>query len=284
MKTPPIAIIGGSGLYEIDSLQILARHKLETPFGPPSDTIIEGILEDRRVLFLPRHGLGHRLLAHEINHRANIWALRSLGTRHIISVTAVGSLKQEIAPRHLVIPDQLVDRTGKTDQHTFFGNGVAAHISFAEPYSAALRQILITAAASHTPNLHPTGTYTCMNGPAFSTRAEANMHRTLGFDIIGMTNSGEARLAREAQIALATLAFVTDYDCWKTDEPPVEIPTVIANLHANSELAKTIIRNAIPSIPSTPHWPEHQSLQNAILTPRHLWPPEKTHHLTPLFQ
>ncbi len=277
-----IGIIGGSGLYEIDSLESITRHFIKTPFGDPSDAIIEGRLSGRRVCFLPRHAVGHRLLPHEINHRANIWALRSLNVRWVISVTAVGSLKEELAPRDVVIPDQLVDRTGKGDLHTFFGNGIAAHVGFAEPYSGGLREILLASTAAHTQRFHNEGTYVCMNGPAFSTRAEAKMHRTLGFDLIGMTNAGEARLCREAEIAMATVAMVTDYDCWKTDEAAVDVASVVENLHANSALAKDIIRSAVSRIPTEPDWPEHRSLENAIFTPVDAWPEKKARHLAPI--
>ena len=279
---PSLAIIGGSGLYEIESLEVIARHSIDTPFGPPSDEIIEGKLEDRTVFFLPRHGKGHRLLAHEINHRANIWALRSLGVRFAVSVTAVGSLREEMAPRDVVIPDQINDRTGRAHEHTFFGNGIAAHVSFADPYSGEMRDLLLEAAVQHTDRLHNGGTYVSMNGPAFSTRAESNMHRALGFDLIGMTNAPEARLCREAEIALATLCLVTDYDCWKTDEAAVDVASVIANLHANSALAKEIIRTLVTTIPSEATWPEHSSLATAILTPRECWPEETRKNLAPM--
>ena len=179
MNSPSLAIIGGSGLYEIDSLKVIQGHTIETPFGPPSDEIIEGKLSGRTVYFLPRHGRGHRLLAHEINHRANIWALRSLNVRWVVSVTAVGSLKEELVPRDVVVPDQLVDRTGRAHEHTFFGNGIAAHVSFADPYSGDMRKLLLEATAKHTDRLHDGGTYVSMNGPAFSTRAESNMHRAM---------------------------------------------------------------------------------------------------------
>ncbi len=281
---PALGVIGGSGLYEIEELEIVNTHTIPTPFGDTSDAIIEGKLAGTPIFFLPRHGKGHRFLAHEINHRANIWALRSLGVRFVLSVTAVGSLRQEMAPRNVVVPDQLVDRTGRAYEQTFFGNGIAAHISFAEPYSAAMRDLVIKASAKHTNDLHTAGTYVCMNGPAFSTRAESNMHRQLGFDLIGMTNAHEARLCREAEIALATLCLVTDYDCWKTDEAAVDVSSVIANLHANSALAKDIIRDLAPTIPTNADWPEHSALQQAILTPRELWPAETTRHLAPLLK
>ncbi len=282
MTTPAIGIIGGSGLYEIESLEVIARHTIETPFGNPSDEIIEGKLSGRRVCFLPRHGKGHRILAHEINHRANIWALRSLNVRWVVSVTAVGSLREELAPRDVVVPDQLMDKTGKGDQHTFFGNGIAAHVGFADPYSAEMRKHLLEAAAKHTEKLHNGGTYVSMNGPAFSTRAESNMHRALGFDLIGMTNAGEARLCREAEIAMATLALVTDYDCWKTDEAAVDVASLIANLHANSALAKNIIRSVLATIPAEATWPEHTPLDTAILTPRENWPATTRKNLAPI--
>ena len=282
--TPAIGIIGGSGLYEIDSLTAISRHTIDTPFGPPSDEIIAGTLSGRTVYFLPRHGKGHRLLAHEINHRANIWALRSLGVRWLISVTAVGSLCEEMAPRHVVIPDQLIDRTGRAHEHTYFGHGIAAHITFADPYSQEMRSLLSHATSLHTPSHHPTATYLSMNGPAFSTRAESLIHRTLGAHLIGMTNAPEARLAREAEIAMATLALVTDYDSWKTDEPPVNVASLLANLHANSHLAKNIIRTTIPTIPHTPTYPAHTCLDHAILTPQSAWPTSQKQALHPILQ
>ncbi len=282
MNPPSLAIIGGSGLYEIDSLEITERHEMKTPFGDPSDRIIEGRLSGRTVFFLPRHGVGHRLLASEINHRANIWALRSLNVRWVVSVTAVGSLKEELAPRDVVVPDQLMDKTGRGHEHTFFGNGIAAHVGFADPYSSEMRRHLLAAAAKHTENLHDGGTYVCMNGPAFSTRAESHMHRALGFDLIGMTNAGEARLCREAEIAMATLALVTDYDCWKEDEAAVDVASVIANLHANSSLAKDIIRSVVEELPDVPDWEEHRSLENAIMTPISAWPHKTAEKLRPM--
>jgi 5'-methylthioadenosine phosphorylase len=282
MNPPSLAIIGGSGLYEIDSLEVVARHEINTPFGEPSDRIIEGRLSGRTVFFLPRHGLGHRLLAHEINHRANVWALRSLNVRWLVSVTAVGSLREELAPRDVVIPDQLMDRTGRGHEHTFFGNGIAAHVGFADPYSDEMRAHLLRAAAKHTKKFHDGGTYVCMNGPAFSTRAESHMHRALGFHLIGMTNAGEARLCREAEIAMATLALVTDYDCWKEDEAAVDVAAVIANLHANSTLAKDIIRALVPGLPESPDWPEHRALDGSIMTPFSAWPQVTAENLRPL--
>jgi 5'-methylthioadenosine phosphorylase len=282
-KEPAIGIIGGSGLYEIDSLESIQRHHLSTPFGSPSDTIIEGLLKGRRVCFLPRHGLGHRIMAHEINHRANVWALRSLNVRWVVSVTAVDSLREEYAPRHVVVPDQLVDRTGKGEQHTFFGGGIAAHVSFADPYCAEMRRILLQASRAHLSETHDGGVYGCMNGPAFSTRAESKMHRALGFDLIGMSNAGEARLCREAEIACATLALVTDYDCWREGEA-VDVASVIENLQANGALARQIIRTVVGLVPVVADWATHRSLDTAILTPREAWSAEKKQDLEPLLR
>jgi 5'-methylthioadenosine phosphorylase len=277
-----IGVIGGSGLYEMEGFEGVETRAVRTPFGDPSDNVIIGRIEGRRVCFLPRHGVGHRLLPHEINHKANIWALRSLGVRWLISVTAVGSLREELVPRDIVVPHQLIDRTGTGARHTFFGNGIAAHVGFADPYCADLRALLLQAARPIAAGLHDGGTYLCMNGPAFSTRAEANMHRMMGADIIGMTNAPEARLSREAEISAAALALVTDYDCWKEDEPAVEVDAVIENLHANSALAKRIVRNVIPLIPETPDSAAHRALDAAIFTPLAMWPARTAEDLEPI--
>jgi len=277
-----IGVIGGSGLYEMEGLEGLEAHAIHTPFGDPSDQVIVGRIEGRKVCFLPRHGVGHRLLPHEINHRANIWALRSLGVRWLISVTAVGSLREELAPRDIVVPDQLIDRTGTAAKHTFFGNGISAHVGFADPYCGDLRALLLAAARPHASTLHDGGTYLCMNGPAFSTRAEAAMHRMMGADLIGMTNGPETRLAREAEISAAALALVTDYDCWKEDETAVEVDAVIENLHANSALAKKIVRSVIAQIPRTPESAAHRSLESAVFTPREMWPDQTAKDLAPI--
>jgi 5'-methylthioadenosine phosphorylase len=243
-----------------------------TPFGDPSDKIVSGVLAGRQVYFLPRHGKGHRLLPTELNHRANIYALRSLGVRYIIAVTAVGSLREKYHPRDILLPDQFFDRTSRREHHTFFGRGIAAHVAFADPISAGLRALLLEETRAVGCTVHDGGTYVCMDGPAFSTRAESNANRQLGFDVIGMTNLPEAKLAREAEIALATLAMITDYDCWKIEEEPVTVETIIGHLTANSAKAKEILARVIPRIPTTADWPEHRSLDHAILTDRKLWP------------
>jgi 5'-methylthioadenosine phosphorylase len=284
MTAAAIGIIGGSGLYEIEGFEKAEERVVQTPFGMPSDALIGGTLAGREVWFLPRHGRGHRLLPTEINHRANLWSLRSVGVRFLICVTAVGSLKEEYHPRDIVLPDQYFDRTSRREHHTFFGSGIVGHVAFGDPVSAGLRQILRDAAAAQGARFHDGGTYVNMDGPAFSTRAESEANRQLGFDVIGMTNLPEAKLAREAEIALATLAMITDYDCWKTDEEPVTADAVVAHLHANVALAKAIITQAIPEIPLVAEWPEHRSLDAAIMTPRHLWPVETTGKLWPLLQ
>lgn len=272
-NTAAIGIIGGSGLYQIEGFSNPQEHQIDTPFGPPSDSIIGGEVGGRRVFFLPRHGRGHRILPHELNHRANIYALRSLDVRWIISVTAVGSLQEQYAPRDVVLPSQFYDRTSQRADHTFFGNGIAAHVTFADPICAPLRNLLADAARSLGVRIHNGGTYVNMDGPAFSTRAESDLNRRHGFDVIGMTNLPEAKLAREAEIALATMAMITDYDCWKVEEEPVSAQTVIEHLLANAETAKKVLAAAIPRIPLEPTWPEHRALDSALVTDRNLWPP-----------
>lgn len=282
---PAIGIIGGSGLYEIDGISEIREIEVDTAFGAPSDSLIEGQLRGRRVIFLPRHGRGHRILPHEINHRANILALRMQNVRWIISVTAVGSLKENYRPRDILLPDQFFDRTSRREQHTFFGNGIAAHIAFAEPIAPNLRQLIFQAAQTiHPHTVHNGGTYVNMDGPAFSTRAESLFNQRAGFDVIGMTNLAEAKLAREAEIALATMAMITDYDCWKTDEAHVTADAVMEHLHANAENAKKILAAVIPNIPEMPDWPEHSALNGAVLTPSELWPEDTRKSLAPLLK
>jgi 5'-methylthioadenosine phosphorylase len=269
---PAIGIIGGSGLYQMEGVENPTEQRVETPFGDPSDTIIGGQMHGRQVYFLPRHGRGHRLLPHELNHRANIYAMRSLNVRWIICITAVGSLQEKYAPRDVLLPSQFFDRTGQRADHTFFGEGIAAHIGFADPISSGLRQILAESARALGVHVHNGGTYVNMDGPAFSTRAESELNRRNGFDVIGMTNLPEAKLAREAEIALATVAMITDYDCWKVEEEPVSAQTVFEHLIANAEMAKKILADVIPRIPTEPNWPEHRALDTALVTDRKLWP------------
>jgi 5'-methylthioadenosine phosphorylase len=277
-----IGIIGGSGLYQLEGIENVQELHVKTPWGDPSDAIIRGTLSGRTVFFLPRHGRGHRILPHELNHRANIWALRSLGVRWIICVTAVGSLQERYAPRHIVLPSQFFDRTSQGASHTFFGSGIVAHVGFADPISQGLQSLLHKAAAQLGHTTHLGGTYVNMDGPAFSTRAESETHRKLGFDVIGMTNLGEVRLAREAEIALATMAMITDYDCWKVEEEPVNAQTVISHLLSNAETAKTILAAVIPHIPKVPDWPEHRALDTALVTAQNLWPAATVEKLRPI--
>lgn len=284
MSTEKVGIIGGSGLYQFDELENREWIRVTTPFGEPSDEFLCGKLDGREVVFLPRHGRGHRILPSELNHRANIWAMRSLGVRWIISASAVGSLQEKYAPTDMVMINQFFDRTRQTPHHTFFGNGLVAHISFAFPIEENLRQILLNSARHFGVTAHDGGTYVNMEGPAFSTLAESETNRKLGFDVIGMTNLGEAKCAREAEIAYATMAMVTDYDCWKQDEDPVEVEMVIANLNKNADNARNIIKHAIQQIPTSPNWPSHSALHNAIMTQKDLWPQSITSQLQPILQ
>src|SRR5207247_5858994 len=282
-EAPAIGIIGGSGLYQMEELRDTTEHKIDTPFGWPSDTLIGGKLGGRQVYFLPRHGRGHRILPHEINHRANIYALRSLNVRWIISVAAVGSLQEKYAPRDVVLPAQFYDHTRQRAGHTLFGEGIAAHIAFAEPISTKLRNLLAESARSLGITVHNGGTYVNMDGPAFSTRAESEWNHRNGFDVIAMTNLPEAKLAREAEIAFATMAMITDYDCWKVDEDPVSAQTVLSHLMANAETAKKVLVDVIPRIPTEPNWPEHLALDTALITDRNLWPDTTVETLKPIW-
>src|SRR5437762_3829678 len=271
-QVPAIGIIGGSGIYLMEEMRDTAKRKIDTPFGPSSDVLVGGKLSGRQVYFLPRHGRGHRILPHEINYRANIYALRSLNVRWIISVAAVGSLQEKYAPRDVVLPSQFYDRTSQRAIHTFFGDGIAAHVAFAEPISANLRNLLAESARSLGVTVHNGGTYVNMDGPAFSTRAESEFNHRNGFDVIAMTNLPEAKLAREAEIAFATMAMITDYDCWKVEEEPVSAQTVLSHLLANAETARKVIVDVIQEIPREAKWPEHFALDTALITDRKLWP------------
>ncbi len=270
--TPAIGIIGGSGLYQIEGLERPEEIVVDTPFGSPSDSLVSGYLHDRRVYFLPRHARGHRLLPTELNHRANIFALRSLNVRWILSLGAVGSLQEKYRPRDIVLPSQFFDRTSRREEWTFFGNGIVAHVGFADPVSANLRAIIAEEASILGYTVLNGGTYVNMDGPAFSTRAESEFHRKMGFDIIGMTNLPEAKLAREAEISLASINFVTDYDCWKIEDEPVSAQTIIGHLVANADAARKILPKVIERIPREANWPEHRVLDFALVTDRKLWP------------
>jgi 5'-methylthioadenosine phosphorylase len=277
-----IGVIGGTGLYDIEGLTRQKWVTVKTPFGPPSDQLLIGQLEGREVVFLPRHGRGHRLLPSELNHRANVWAMKNLGVQWIVSVSAVGSLQARYRPCDIVMIDQFVDRTKQSANHTFFGRGIVAHVSFAEPIAEELRVLLVRSARRLRARVHDGGTYLNMEGPAFSTRAESLANHQAGHDVIGMTNLGEARCAREAEIAYATMAMVTDYDCWKVDEEHVTVQTIIEYLHRNAAMAKAILKATIPLIPVEPTWRCHQALRHAILTDGKLWPAKTKAELRPL--
>ena len=266
-----IGIIGGSGIYNIEGLKNLKSQKISTPFGDPSDEFIIGELMGREAVFLPRHGRGHRILPSELNYRANIFGMKKLGVDRIISVGAVGSLKEELKPLDIVIPDQFVDRTNQARKATFFGEGIAVHISFADPVCPQLCDILYKAGKEAGATIHKGGTYLNMEGPAFSTRAESFLYKVWGMDIIGMTNMSEARLAREAEICFATLSMVTDYDCWHATEA-VSVDLIVQNLMKCSEMAKSIIKNAISNIPEKKSCSCGRSLRDAIITARDVIP------------
>jgi 5'-methylthioadenosine phosphorylase len=279
-----IGIIGGSGLYHIEGLTKQRWVKINTPFGAPSDELLTGRLEDRELVFLPRHGRGHRILPGELNHRANIWAMKKLDVAWIISVSAVGSLQKQYQPCDVVLFDQFFDRTKASVSHTFFGSGIVGHISFAEPICEELRKILLKSTRALKVRAHDGGTYVNMEGPAFSTRAESLTNHKAGYDVVGMTNLGEAKCSREAEIAYAAMAMVTDYDCWKVDEAHVTVEMIIANLVKNAALAKEIILHAVPQIPVEPGWSCHSALQNAILTDKKLWPATTRKKLEPILR
>ncbi len=293
-----IGINGGSGLYDIEGFENRQWRKVETPFGAPSDEYLTGTLGGREVVFLPRHGRGHRVLPSELNHRANIWGMKSLGVKWIVSASAVGSLQSKYRPLDIVVPDQFFDRTKQSAAHTFFGNGIVAHIGFSNPFCETLRNIAFGAAKEvlaasakgkkprgtkgSPPKAHLGGTYVNMEGPAFSTLAESNAHRKLGFDLIGMTNLGEAKCAREAEIHYATLALVTDFDCWHPHHDAVTVDMVIATLVQNSAHAKQLIKTVISRVPADsaqlsckcPH-----ALKHAIMTDKKVWPEQTKKNL-----
>jgi 5'-methylthioadenosine phosphorylase len=284
MSTYRVGIIGGSGLYQLDGFSNQKWVRVNTPFGRPSDQFLTGRLSGREVVFLPRHGRGHRILPSELNHRANIWGMKKLGVAWIISVSAVGSLQARYRPCDIVLPDQFVDRTKQTFAHTFFGRGIVGHVAFADPVCEELRRILLATARALKARVHDGGAYVNMEGPVFSTRAESITNHKSGYAVVGMTNLGEAKCCREAEIAYASMAMVTDYDCWKVDEAHVTVEMVIGNLNRNAETAKNIIVRALPAIPTAPAWPCHRSLDNAIMTPKQLWPARTRKELAPLLE
>jgi 5'-methylthioadenosine phosphorylase len=273
MPKAKIGVIGGTGLYEIEGLTDIEEVKPKTPFGEPSDSIIVGTIDGTEIAFLPRHGRGHFVSPTEIPARANIYALKSLGVEWIISVSAVGSLKESIHPLDLVVPDQIIDRT-KSRVNSFFMGGIVAHVGFARPFCPCLSDILYKAALEEGAKVHPEGTYIIMEGPLFSTKAESNLYRSWGASIIGMTALPEAKLAREAEICYATLGCVTDYDVWHETEEEVTIEIAVANLKRTADMSKRIIRRAARCIPNKRDCQCANALQNAIMTDPKLIPPK----------
>ena len=285
MNQPVIGVIGGSGLYEIEGLTDVREVKIETPFGAPSDTFITGSLGEAQMVFLPRHGRGHRLLPSEVNYRANIYGMKTFGVEQIISVSAVGSMKEEIVPGHIMVPDQFFDRTQGKRASTFFGNGIVGHVQFADPVCPDLSAILAQSAREVGATVHQGGTYICIEGPNFSTRAESNIYRSWGVDVIGMTNLPESRLAREAEICYGTVALATDYDCWHEVHDDVSVEAVIEIIQQNVVTAKEIIKTAANTIVLQRQQRTcacAEALKFAIMTEKSLIPLETLQALEPI--
>src|SRR5918999_4874300 len=281
MSKQRVGVIGGSGLYQIEGLQRVKELDVSTPFGKPSDRFIRGRLDDTELVFLPRHGKGHRWLPTEINFRANIFGMKKLGVQRIISVSAVGSLREKIAPGHVVIPDQFIDRTTQRPS-TFFGNGIVAHVGLADPFCKDISTELARAASAAGADIHRSGTYLCMEGPQFSTRAESHLYRDWGADIIGMTNLQEAKLAREAEICFATLALATDYDCWNEAVGDVEIDHVLAVLRQNVDVAQKTIRQVLKNLSPSRSCGCSSALGSAIITEKSKIPKKVRRDLRPI--
>ena len=281
MAASIIGVIGGSGLYQMPGLGRIREVSVSTPFGKPSDKLVRGRLGDTELVFLPRHGKGHRWLPTEVNFRANIFALKKLGVERIISVSAVGSLRQEIAPGHLVVPDQFIDRTSQRPG-TFFGRGLVAHVSLAEPFCKDLSAVLVESARAEKAQVHAGGTYLCMEGPQFSTRAESHLYRSWNAHVIGMTNLQEAKLSREAEICFGTLALATDYDCWNESAGDVEIEHVLAVLQSNVDLAQRTIRRALAELAGPRSCACASALKDAIITDRSRIPRKLRVELRPI--
>ena len=281
MPEAKVAFIGGSGLYNMDGLPDRDEIEISTPFGPPSDRIVTGTLNGVGIAFLPRHGKGHRLSPTELPARANIYALKTLGVERIISISAVGSLKESVRPLDLLVPDQLIDRT-RSRKETFFGNGIVAHVGFAEPFCPALSEVLAQSARDQKASVHIGGTYVVMEGPQFSTRAESQLYRSWGASVVGMTALPEAKLAREAEICYATLALVTDYDVWRLSEEQVSVELVIANLVQNTETSRKIIVDVVTKLPRERDCACESALKDAIITDRGHIPQEAKERLAPL--
>jgi 5'-methylthioadenosine phosphorylase len=281
MSEVKLAVIGGSGVYDMEALTDVEERNVQTPYGDPSDSIVLGTLAGTRIAFLPRHGRGHRLTPSEVPYRANIWALKSLGVERIISISACGSMKHKYEPRHIVIPDQIYDNTKKRD-YSFFGDGLVAHIGIADPFCPHLREVLYKAVQAAGGTVHMGGTFITIEGPRFSTRGESSIYRSWGVDIIGMTAVPEAQLAREAEICYATMAHVTDYDVWHEEEEAVNVEMLIANLMANAALSKETITQLVPLLDEERPCDCGSALSTAIITQRDMIPKEKIEELRPI--
>ncbi|MCB9602789.1 MAG: S-methyl-5'-thioadenosine phosphorylase [Sandaracinus sp.] len=282
MTQRTVGVIGGSGLYEMEGLERVEEHRVETTFGTPSDAVISGFLGETRFLFLPRHGRGHRVPPHQINYRANLLALKQLGAEQVISVSAVGSMKESIAPGDMVIVDQFIDRTRNRPSTFFEDVGVVAHVEFADPVDSGLAEALYRATVEVGARVHKGGTYVCIEGPQFSTRAESRLYRSWGVDVIGMTNLPEARLAREAELPYATVALATDYDCWHQTEESVTVEAVMQVMRKNIATAKAILRAVASKLPDPTKSPASSALAHAIMTSRDRITPEARAKLAPL--
>ena len=281
VEKPLVGVIGGSGLYEMAGMEVLEELDVETPFGKPSDRFVLGRLEGKVVAFLARHGRGHRYMPYEVNYRANIFAMKLLGVQWIVSISAVGSMKEEIEPGHIVVPHQFIDRT-RGRASTFFGQGMVAHVSMADPVCPVLSSILAEEARKAGATVHEGGTYLCIEGPQFSTKAESHLYRSWGVAVIGMTNMPEAKLAREAEICYATLAMSTDYDCWHQAHENVSVDLVVQTLSKNVEKAKEIVRSVVARLPVERKCPCSRALENAIFTQPQAIPQETYDRLKPL--
>ena len=286
-KTPvptKLGVIGGSGIYQMDGAKVVGEHDIDTPFGKPSDPVIETDINGRRVFFIPRHGKGHRLTPSEVNYRANIYALKKLGVTHVLAVSAVGIMKEEIHPGDMVVPDQIFDRTKGVRASTFFGDGCVGHLSFADPFCNDFRGVIYNSAKASDARVHNGGSYVCMEGPQFSTRAESHFYRkTLEPAVIGMTGLPEAKLAREAELCYAMLALATDYDCWHETEEDVSVEAVMAVLKANSELANRIVKKVSDSIATTSTCSCMHAAEWAIMTRHDLIPGKTKENLSLLY-
>ena len=279
-----LGVIGGSGVYQVEGVEAVAEHALETPFGPPSDAVVETRISGRTVFFLPRHGRGHRYLPSEVNYRGNVHALKQLGVTHVLAVSAVGSMREEIRPGHMVVPDQLFDRTKGVRPSTFFGEGIAGHVVFADPFCDELRGVALDAARACEAQVHDGGTYVCMEGPQFSTRAESHFYRgAVDASVIGMTGLPEAKLAREAEMCYAMLAMSTDYDCWHEEEEDVSVEAVLAVLKANAEMANAIVKKTAELLPATTSCPCLEAARYAVITAPEAIAPEAKERLKMLY-